>query len=157
VTRSVEIPDAAVEAAAKALHVHDKLDPWDDDGCNDSGGGAFTSCKEWTLQGARAALVAARPYLMPSREEIAEALHREKHSEACLFSNPSNCDQFRQAVQESAVVLALLSTSGESGEGPEFICLVSPDGRRNTVPARGGDDELLGYNHCGYCGTKLDW
>jgi hypothetical protein len=155
VTRSVEIPDEAVEVAAKAIWnvppVREGRASWEFWNENNPRG------PEKLRAQARAALVAARPYLMPSREEIAEALHREKHSEACLFSNPSNCDQFRQAVQESAVVLALLSTSGESGEGPEFICLVSPDGRRNTVPARGGDDELLGYNHCGYCGTKLDW
>lgn len=52
-TRSVEIPDAAVEAAAKAV----SLD-W----------------RNYT-DSMRVALVAARPYLMPTREAIAEAMH----------------------------------------------------------------------------------
>lgn len=94
-SESVEIPDAAVAAAEREYE-------------------AFGATM-------RDALVAARPYLMPTREEIAEALHREKHSEACLFSNPSNCDQFRQAVQESDTMLAILSTSGESGDGDTTV------------------------------------
>jgi hypothetical protein len=57
------IPPAAVQAAARAIHEHDKLDPWDDEGCNDSGDGAFTSCKDWTLQAASVALEAALPHL----------------------------------------------------------------------------------------------
>jgi hypothetical protein len=77
VTRSVEIPDAAVEAAAKAaceatyppnpsgrVKVHDsweEIEEWERDA--------------WRAT-ARAALVAARPYLMPSREEIAVAAHK---------------------------------------------------------------------------------
>lgn len=74
------VSDEAVEAAAKALHIHDKLDPWNDDGCNDNGGGAFTSCHDWTIQGARAALEAAQPFMQPqvvaSREAVRERLWR---------------------------------------------------------------------------------
>jgi hypothetical protein len=53
VTRSVEIPDAAVKAAYDA----------------------YTSDFSVSIEDAiRAALVAARPYLMPSREEIERSL-----------------------------------------------------------------------------------
>jgi hypothetical protein len=53
--RSVEIPDAAVDAAALAYS--EWIDP--------------TGSVEFAI---RAALVAARPYLMPTREQIAQAL-----------------------------------------------------------------------------------
>jgi hypothetical protein len=63
-----------------------------------------------SVEAAAAVMALVRP--LPTREQIAEALHREKHSETCMFNNPSNCDQFRQSIQE-AEALNLLFSGGE--------------------------------------------
>lgn len=60
---------------------------------------------------ARAVLEAARPFMTSrpalDREVVAEVLHREKHSEACLFTNQSNCGEWHAALQEADAVMAL--------------------------------------------------
>jgi hypothetical protein len=52
------ISDELVEKAAQAIHEHDMHDPWDDEGCNDTGDGTYASCKDGYLSMARAALEA---------------------------------------------------------------------------------------------------
>jgi hypothetical protein len=69
-----QIPDVVLLAAAKALHEADRHDEWDDEGCNDTGGGAYTSCKDWTIHLAGAVLEAALPV---ERERIARELETE--------------------------------------------------------------------------------
>jgi len=71
----VTIPDEALLDAAKALHEADKHDEWDDEGCNDNGGGSYTSCKDWTIHLTRAALEAAAPAL---REQFLTAAGLER-------------------------------------------------------------------------------
>jgi hypothetical protein len=62
VTRSVEIPDRAIaEVAGRMFDGELTRQP--------------QQVQDRVWRDARAALVAARPYLMPSREEIAEAMH----------------------------------------------------------------------------------
>lgn len=99
VTRSVEIPDAAVQAAFDA----------------------YTSDFSISIEDAvRAALVAARPYLMPTREEMVEAISARLHittDQIATGGHPRHLVADTSAVYEAAdAVLALLSTSGESGE-----------------------------------------
>lgn len=67
-----------------------------------------------------------------------------------LSEDPVDADTMRDLV----VVLEGLAPREPSSE---FLCSQSPDGRHNTVAALGGNDEPLGYNHCGYCGKKVDW
>lgn len=52
--------EATVLTAARGLHEHELGDPWDDEGCNDTGEGSFTytSCKQDYIARARAALAA---------------------------------------------------------------------------------------------------
>ena len=92
--RSVGIPDAAVKVAYDA-YISDR--------------GISTG------EALRAALVAARPYLMPGVEEI------EQHLLDYIYGEPN--EKFpihtheRELMHDAAVaVAALLSTSGESGE-----------------------------------------
>lgn len=61
-TRSVEIPDAAVSRAADAFRDNLEYDAFGEVG------------DEQRFDAMRAALVAARPYLTPSREEIEEVI-----------------------------------------------------------------------------------
>jgi hypothetical protein len=102
VTRSVEIPDAAVE---KALDTY----------------------LEWNSQGAErdiamaAALVAARPYLMPTREALIKVIRDEFNDYPEGLSFVTALDGGILPVSQVAAlaadaVLALLSTSGESGK-----------------------------------------
>jgi hypothetical protein len=97
------ITDAMAEAAAKAMHVYDKDDPWDDEGCNDTGepGFEFPSCKEWTTGMARAALEAALPAI---RQQVAEELVAE-------------ADRLADEFQESAVAHRELAGDKESPKG----------------------------------------
>jgi Arc/MetJ family transcription regulator len=96
-TRPVEIPDEALAEAMDAYYSEGQYG------------------REAVEESMRAALVAARPYLMPDREQIAKALHDdvEVHqwlSESCI---DHCCGQTYD--RQAAVVLALLS-SGESGD-----------------------------------------
>ena len=90
-TRSVEIPDEALAEAMDAYYSEGQY------------------AREAVEESMRAALVAARPYLMPTREVLAGAIHKARcraDSSACAG----------EADFDSAdAVLALLS-SGESGE-----------------------------------------
>jgi hypothetical protein len=83
VTRSVEIPDAAVVAAEREYE-------------------AFGATM-------RDALVAARPYLIPTRDAIIEAVERELRRQGVdeWYDVP-------RLSRQLADVLALLSTSGEA-------------------------------------------
>lgn len=117
----MEIPDAAVEAAAKAaceatyppspsgrVKVHDsweEVEEWERDA--------------WRAT-ARAALVAARPYLMPTREQIAEALHDNDHAHSWRQEGVCSryaCEHVYPPMAD--VVLALLN--GAESE-PECDC-----------------------------------
>lgn len=62
-TRSVEIPDEVVTRAADAFRDNLEYDAFGEVG------------DDQRFDAMRFALVAARPYLMPTREEIAEAMH----------------------------------------------------------------------------------
>jgi hypothetical protein len=89
----VEIPDAAVEKA---------LDVLMDDGHN---GIDCRPDRNFEVS-VRAALVAARPYLMPDRNAVAMVIWRAMPGDVSM----------RTAQVAADAVLALLSTSGESGE-----------------------------------------
>lgn len=52
-----------VEAVARAMHEDDSYDPWDDEGCNDTGGGQHQSCKEHYFERAMSAVTALRDHL----------------------------------------------------------------------------------------------
>lgn len=131
-TRSVEIPEAAVEAAAEGLRTQ--------------------SAFEEPRILARAALTAALPYLAPAakmdRREVMKTL-LEFHG-VTRIPAPSIAE-----LQDLADSLMALASTQEPAS--EFLCLQSPDGRHSTVAALDGENEPLGYNHCGYCGTRLDW
>lgn len=187
-TRSVEIPDEVVE---KALSGYCLVPTY----------GTYRG----QFDAMRAALVAARPYLMPSREAITgeevddfcreawpkfsewdqrtqtvfrrtarralelplPVLPPREAIEQAIDPEPEHQDHddpwvlwLRRSTSRRAkadAVLALLNGDESGRGGSEFICSDSPDGRHNTVSALGGNDEPLGYNHCGYCGTRLDW
>jgi len=98
VTRSVEIPDEVVE---KALSGYCLVPTY----------GTYRG----QFDAMRAALVAARPYLMPTREATAEALERELRRQSAdeWYDVP-------RLSRQLADVLALLSTSGaaENDEAP---------------------------------------
>lgn len=98
VTRSVEIPDAVVATAELAYWAAQEGVP----------------VAERCTTGMRAALVAARPYLMPTREEIRSRLLSLEiiRSEGGWWDTPTTSE----ADRISDAILALLSTSGESGE-----------------------------------------
>jgi hypothetical protein len=103
VTGSVEIPDAAIEAACEVSEGY-----W--------GPAIPAATRAMVRDRNRRIIVAARPYLMPSREEIAEALHDRDlahpwRSESCA---DHSCEGLY--LSRANVVLALLSTSGESEE-----------------------------------------
>ena len=105
-TRSVEIPDAAVEAGARAMRpiiFEDREQPH---------GELVEQHRDETRRFVRAALVAARPYLTPTREAIAEALHDHDHMHTW---RSGRCDDACgvAAFQRADLVLALLSTSGD--------------------------------------------
>ena len=98
-TRSVGIPDAAVKVAYDA-YISDR--------------GISTG------EALRAALVAARPYLMPSREQITKALAGKP-----IIRSADKPKDWRGGLSPEEIsdiateLLALLSTSGESREGAE--------------------------------------
>jgi hypothetical protein len=119
VTRSVEIPDEAVEAASKALI--------------DEGGAPGNSIHSWRCEypdrygecdcvevTARAALVAARPYLMPTREQIAHCLDAPAFKKDGYYETAGARRRRDYALEKAAAVMALLSTSGaaENDEAP---------------------------------------
>jgi len=103
VTRSVEIPDAAVEAAAGGVwtEVFNGESPWSE---------ADQSEREDCLRVTRAALVAARPYLMATREEI-EKVVRDHKVGWHLPGTPAQVTGYQAVIVDA--VLALLSTSGD--------------------------------------------
>jgi hypothetical protein len=98
VTRSVEIPDAAVEAGVAAyVRVPTKqgyVDNWD---------GQFHAAM-------RAALVAARPYLMPTREALVEAAHRYYCVKKDAPTHPFDQEDYDKA-DEILEILAQLNGS----------------------------------------------
>jgi len=107
VTRSVEIPEGdrekeAVLAATRALAKTFATNP------------PVNGSKDFTID-ARAALVAARPYLMPTEVEIAERVRR-------IFMDGGAARTHAQeaAAEIADAVMALLSTSGaaENDEAP---------------------------------------
>lgn len=55
-----------VEAVAQEFHAWDRegdSEQWNDERCNDTGGGGYESCKQITLDGVTVALTAARDHL----------------------------------------------------------------------------------------------
>jgi hypothetical protein len=95
VTRSVEIPDEAVTEAADAISGHQI----------GSGYYALTVGFPEATEMARAALVAARPYLMPDREAMYWAISEASERQGVdKFLEEEDLDAFVSAV------LALLST-----------------------------------------------
>lgn len=94
-------PVASRQAVARPLHdaMHGRL------ACTGS-----PNCYIWdeAYKAADALLAAGVFREPPTREQIAEALHREKHSEACLFTNRTNCGEWHAAVREADAVLALM-------------------------------------------------
>jgi len=98
VTRSVQIPDKALIAATRSLASTFATNK------------PVNGSKDFTID-ARAALVAARPYLMPTREAIEQRIRR------VYIDGGAHITHAQEAASEIAdAVLALLSTSGESGE-----------------------------------------
>jgi hypothetical protein len=86
----VEIPDAAVDAAALAYS--EWIDP--------------TGSVEFAT---RAALVAARPYLMPDREAITDVIQAAFYGSAA----PALAFEREESGKVADSILALLSTSGD--------------------------------------------
>lgn len=103
----MNVGDEAVGRVADALVAEVKKWPMDSSLPWDSRVGVGATFHEL----ARAALEAAAPLLPPTREQIAEALHGEKHSEACLFTNRSNCGEWHASVREADSVLALFDST----------------------------------------------
>lgn len=104
----MEIPDAAVEAAAKTL-LNEGAAPghnihtWR---CEDPGRYGECDCVEVT---ARAALVAARPYLMPPREALVSTFMDFRERNGGCPDGP-DCEDCRDiAGDEADAVLALLN------------------------------------------------